>query len=179
MTYQAPTTGLHSPTLLPFLQNFAILVSYAGTILEVWSELLLQWLDSPRGLHPSTCASDIWTCPHIPPFTQFAQKGCQSTGLELKIPLKYLKFCRSDPVNFWRGVPSTPRPPPLRLDPYIYQSDSSRRQDSEYINLNQFDKCRLKAPPAIGINICAPLWMKKAASYPAAHRIRAVLFKTK
>ena len=35
---------------------------YAGTNL-VWSGLLFQWLDSPRGLHPSTCAS--LTCGHV------------------------------------------------------------------------------------------------------------------
>ena len=44
----------------------------SGKILEVWGEMLLHWLDSSRGLHPSTCASDFWTCPQTPLFTQFA-----------------------------------------------------------------------------------------------------------
>jgi hypothetical protein len=66
----------------------------AGTILEVWSELLLlHWLDSPRGLHPiSACASDLWTCPQTLPFTRFARKG-----LELRIPISCFKFRGSDP----------------------------------------------------------------------------------
>ena len=50
--------------------------------LEVWSELLLHRLDSPRSLHLSACASDFWTCLQTPPFTHIAQKGWQSTGLE-------------------------------------------------------------------------------------------------
>jgi hypothetical protein len=62
---------------------------HAGTILEVWSESLLHWLDSPCGLDLRACASDFWTCPQIPPFTQFAQKGCQSIGMELRIPMVY------------------------------------------------------------------------------------------
>ena len=37
----------------------------------------------------------------------------------------YLKFRRSDPVNVWKGgskkTLDPPGPPPLRLDPYIYQ----------------------------------------------------------
>ena len=60
-------------------------LSHAGTILKVWGVLLLHWLDSPRGLHPSACSSSFWTCPQTPPFTQSAQKGWQSTGLELRI----------------------------------------------------------------------------------------------
>ena len=68
-----------------------------------WGKLLLHWLYSPSGLHPSACASDFWTCPQTPPSTQIAQKGCQSTGLELRAPMIYLRICRSDRVNFWRG----------------------------------------------------------------------------
>ena len=39
-----------------------------------------------------------------PPLAQFAQKGCQSTGLELGIPLIYLKFRRNVP-KIWKGRP--------------------------------------------------------------------------
>ena len=100
-------------------------LSYAGTILEIWSELLLHWLDSPHGLHPSACASDIWTCPHTPTLTQFAQKGWQSTGLELRIPLLCLKFRGSGPEKKLEAPPQTKTtsgniPPPPRFIPTIY-----------------------------------------------------------
>ena len=62
---------------------------HGSTILDVWSELLLHWLDLPRDLHLSAWASDFWTCPQDPLFTQLTQKGCQSTGLELRIPKIY------------------------------------------------------------------------------------------
>jgi len=125
MTYQTPITGLHSPTLLLFLQNstdnlmlaqsckFGVICYFIGVT------------------HPAACtrARVPLTFGHVhrpPPLTQFAQKGCQSTGLEPRIPMIYLKFRRSGPVNFWRGGPKNSGPsrppPPLRLDPYIYQS---------------------------------------------------------
>ena len=72
MTYQASVTGLHSPTLLPFLQIFTISCWHNPVSLGL---LLHHWLDSPRGLHPSACASDFWTWLQTPPLTQFAQKG--------------------------------------------------------------------------------------------------------
>ena len=53
-----------------------------------WIEQLLIWLDLPCGLHLSARASDFWTCPQTPPVTKFAQKRCQSTGLELRIYLE-------------------------------------------------------------------------------------------
>jgi len=59
MTYQAPTTGLHSPGAhIASISSEFYWLSHAGTLLEVWSELLHHWLDSPRGLHPSACAFD-------------------------------------------------------------------------------------------------------------------------
>jgi len=75
MSYQAPTTGLHSPTLLPFLQNFAILVSYAGTILEVWSELLLHRLDLPHGLHLSAVPQTFGHVQRSPLLPNLLKKG--------------------------------------------------------------------------------------------------------
>ena len=65
VTYQAHTPGLHRPHIASISSKFHWL-SHAGTSLEVWSELLPQWLDSPRGLHPSACAFDFWTCPQTP-----------------------------------------------------------------------------------------------------------------
>jgi len=81
---------------------------------------------------------------HRPPLlTQFAQKGCQSTRLEPRIPMIHLKFRRSGPVIFLRGgtkYSGPPRtPPPLPIGPKYILTDSSRRQDSEYINFSQFD----------------------------------------
>ena len=54
---------------------------HAGTILEVWSELLLHCLDSPRGLHRSACASDFWKYPQHPPFYPICSKGGQQLSL--------------------------------------------------------------------------------------------------
>ena len=76
-------------------------ISHAGTILEVWNESLLHWLDSPHDLHPSACASDFFTCPQTPPFTQSAQQEWQSTGLELRISMICLNICGSGPEKNW------------------------------------------------------------------------------
>ena len=55
-----------------------------------WTAASLAWL-TPRSGPKHVCLwlLDIST---DPPFTQFAQNGCQSTGLELEIPAVYLKF---------------------------------------------------------------------------------------
>ena len=101
-------------------------VSYAHTILEVWSELLLLWLDSPRGLHPSARASDLWTCPQTPPFHPISSKKVPIDGFwswEFRIFKIRRKCLRNileggsqkspDPLDH----PTTPHP--HRLDPYI------------------------------------------------------------
>jgi hypothetical protein len=72
--------------------------------------------------HPAACtrARVPLTCGHVhspPLLTQFAKKGCLSTGLELGIPLIHLKFHKSVPEKFWRGsqgirTPPSPHPPP-------------------------------------------------------------------
>ena len=57
----------------------------------------------------------------------------------------YLKLRRSGPVKVWRGGPKNSGPPwNPPIGPIYIPIDSSRRQDSEYINLNRFDKCRPK-----------------------------------
>jgi len=90
VTYQAPINVLHSPTLLPFLRNSTEYLMLAQS-----------WKFGVKccsiGLtHPTACtrarASDFWTCPQTPPLTQFAQRGCQSTGFELRILVIHLKF---------------------------------------------------------------------------------------
>ena len=84
VTYQAPITGLHSPTLLPFLQNSTDYLMLAQSCKFGVNCCFI-------GLtHPTTCtqARVPLTIGHVhsrPPLTQFAQKGCQSTGLELRI----------------------------------------------------------------------------------------------
>ena len=55
-------------------------LSHAGTILLVWGKLLLHWLDSPSGLHSSACASDFWTCPQPPPYSNYIKKGANQLG---------------------------------------------------------------------------------------------------
>ena len=63
----------------------------SGTIMKVWSELLLHWLDSPRGLQPGACASDFWTCPQTPTFTQFI---CSKRfAIKNPNPLIYDNYC--------------------------------------------------------------------------------------
>ena len=47
--------------------------------------------------HPAACtqcafASDLWACPQTPHLAWFPQRGCQSTGLELRILIIYLNF---------------------------------------------------------------------------------------
>jgi hypothetical protein len=56
-------------------------LSHTGTILEVWSEMLLHWLDSHCGQHPSACASYFWTCLQTPPFTYFLKKSGNRLGI--------------------------------------------------------------------------------------------------
>jgi hypothetical protein len=74
------------------------------------------------------------TCPQAPTFTQFAQKGWQSTGLELRIPMMDLKFCGFDPEETGASPPQNIKPP-QDLPPHspIRPIYSSRRQDSEYL----------------------------------------------
>ena len=150
MTYQAPITGLHSPTILPFLQNSTDYFMLAQSCKFGVNYCFI-------GLtHPAACtrARVPLTFGHVhrpSPLTQFAQKGCQSNGFELRIPMIYLEFCRSDPVNFRRGGPKNSghlRPPPKHPPPPIrliyIPIVSSQHQDFEYIIFYRFDTCRPK-----------------------------------
>ena len=90
MTYQAPITGLHSPALLPFTlnsTNYLMLAQSWKFGVNTCSIGLTQSAACTRARVPLTFG-------HVhrpPPFTQFAQKGCQLTGLELRITTIYLK----------------------------------------------------------------------------------------
>jgi hypothetical protein len=70
MTYQGPTTGLHSCTLLPFLQNSTEYLMLA----QSW-KFGVNWLDSPRGLHPSACASALRHVHRPPLLPNLLKKG--------------------------------------------------------------------------------------------------------
>ena len=121
--YLPPTPGLHSPTLLPFLQNFTDYLMLA----QPWK---FEVNCCSSGLtHPAAC-----TRARVPPTYGHVQRTPFSPGLLKKVAVDWdqakdsndiFKFRRSYPVNFWRGGPKNsgpPRTPPLRLDPYIYQS---------------------------------------------------------
>jgi len=123
MTHQAPITGLHNSTLLPFFQNstdnlmLAQSWKFGGNCCSI-------------GLtHPAACTGALvpltFRHVHRTPFTQFAQKGWQSTGLELRFPMTCLEFRMSGPEKIWRPPPKlkphqgiTP-PPPSRIQ-HIY-----------------------------------------------------------
>ena len=79
MTYQAPITGLHSPTLLPFLQNSTEYLMLAQSC-KFGVDCCFNGLTYPaactRARVPLTFAHV-----HRPPLTQFAQKGINRLGL--------------------------------------------------------------------------------------------------
>ena len=89
MTYQAPTTDLHNnPTLLLFLRNSTDYLMLA----QSWKfgvDCCFTGLTYPAACTQAR-VSGFWTGPQKPPFTQFAQEECQSTGLEPRIPMIYL-----------------------------------------------------------------------------------------
>ena len=113
---------------------------------------------SPRGLHPSMCASDFWTCPQTPPcLTQFAQKGCQSTGLELRTLLIYSKFVVVPRKFSGGGVQNTltpPFPPPLREDPHKQLSTRGFRVCFLLGLTRDVQKLCFLQPPGCGTSVC-------------------------
>jgi len=111
VNYQAPTTGLHSPTLLPFHQKSTdyLMLAQSG---KFGVNCCFIGLIHPARPAPERVCLWLFDMSTDPPLTQFAQKGCESTGLELRIPMIYLKFRRSGPVIFWRGGPENSDPPP-------------------------------------------------------------------
>jgi hypothetical protein len=102
--------------------------------LQVWNLLLVICLNtSPR---PTWGRSMHFydQAPSPPPLNQITQQGCQSTGLELRIPKYMYNISWKWPSIFLETPPKIPRPPQNRL---IYiPIDSSWRQDS-------FRKCIL------------------------------------
>jgi hypothetical protein len=103
-------------------------LTHTGTILEVWSELLPHWLGSPRGLHPSACASEFLTCPQTPLLPISLKKGGNRLGLSWEFQW-FMKIS-------WKG-PRKNCPPRKKLfsppvGPIYLSTDSSHRQVSEY-----------------------------------------------
>ena len=95
MTHQAPIAGLHNSTLLPFFRIPLTILCWNNPGIMEWIAAPLVWL-TPRPAPECLC---LWLLEMYtdPPFTQFAQKGSQSTGLELRIPMVCLKFRGSGP----------------------------------------------------------------------------------
>ena len=112
MTYQAPTTGSHSPTLLPFLQNSTDYIK----LVQSWN---FEVNCCSIGLtHPTACirarvSLTLGLVHRPPPFPQFAQKGCQSTGLELRIT-KYIQHS----MEVAQKKTGHPQKLPLKLRPH-------------------------------------------------------------
>jgi hypothetical protein len=110
MTYQAPTTGLHSPTLILILQKSTDYLMLAQS-----------WKFGVRccsiGLtHPAACTRVrvplTFGHVHRPPLLpNILKKGANRLGLSW-IPLMYFKFCGCGPENNWR-----PSPPQISTSP--------------------------------------------------------------
>ena len=127
--------GTHNWIAQPHIASISLefqWLSPAGSILEVWSEVLHHWLGSPRGLHTSACAPEFRTCPQTPLLSR------QSTELE---PMLYFNFRGSGPGKNWKPPPPTkippgdqPHLPSSPILPKCIPIDSSRRQKSAYMN---------------------------------------------
>ena len=119
-----PITGLHNSTLLPFSQSSTDHLMLA----QSWK---FGVNCCSIGLtHPAACTGALvpLTFGHVnnPPFTQFAQKGWQSTGLELRILMVYLKSVEvaqkktGDPSPQIKLHRRTTPPHPLSDSTYTY-----------------------------------------------------------
>ena len=139
MTYQAPTLACTAPHCIYFFGIPLTTSCWHNPKNSEWNAAPLAWL-TPRPAPERVCLLwllDMSTAP--PPFTQFVQKGWQSTGLELRILMVYEKFRGSGPEIIWRTPPQKKKihrgttPSPIR--PIYIPIDKSRRQDSKYIFL--------------------------------------------
>jgi len=103
-----------------------------------WNAASLAWL-TPRPAPERVCLWLLDMSAAPPPLTQFAPKGSQSTGLELRIPMIYLKFRTNDPVKFWRGGPINSGPPQTHPPLRLVQSIALDARISNIYNYNWFD----------------------------------------
>jgi len=145
VTYQAPITGLHSPTLLPFLQNstddlmlaqsckFEVICCFIG-------------LTHPAACTQTRCAFDFWTCPQTPPLYPICSKRVPIDNFKAEDSKYIIIISGKCPSKILEGgsqkVEPPPDPPPSRPSPIelIYISiDSSQPQDSDYKIKNAFD----------------------------------------
>jgi len=87
------------------------------------------------------------------------KKGCQSTGLELRIPIIYLIFRKRGPSKIMEPPP--PNSPTPSESAQLLPIDRIRRQDSESIFFNWIDTWRKKLwclqPPDVAIYLCGDL----------------------
>ena len=143
MTYQAPTTGLHSPTLLPFLQN--------PTDYPMLAQPLKFGVNCcSSGLsHPAACTQArvplTFGHAHRSPLYPICSKRVANWALAEDSD-DVFKISQKWPRKNWKPQTKTspPPPPPLPIQPIYIPIDSSRRQDSEHINFNRFDSCHPK-----------------------------------
>jgi len=116
-------------TLLPF-SRFQLTIScwHNPGSLE-WVPVPLAWL-TPWPAPERLCLwfFDMHT---DPPFTQFAPKRWQSTGLELRILVICLKFRGSGPEINWR-------PPPKKIKPHRGTTPPHPFPDLTHIYTNQY-----------------------------------------
>ena len=129
MTYQEPTTGLHSPTLLAFLQKSTDYLMLA----QSWK---FGVNCCSIGLtHPAACTGALvpLTFGHVhrPPFHPICSERVAidwAWADIFEIPWEWPKL-----KPHWGTIPppATPLPDTIRL--IHIPIDSSRRQDSEYI----------------------------------------------
>jgi len=78
VTYQAPITGLHSPTLLPFLETSTDYFMLAQSC-KLWVNFSFIGLTHPAACNGARVPLTFGHVHNPPPFPQFAQIGCQST----------------------------------------------------------------------------------------------------
>jgi len=90
-------TGTHKWLAQPHIASISSefhCLFHAGAILEVWSELLIHWIDSPRSLHPSACVSDFQTCPRTLLLPNILKRGGNrldwSWGFRLYIKIMWM-----------------------------------------------------------------------------------------
>ena len=85
-------------TLCPLPKHFFTsvmqLMHNAMCRLQVWNQLLVTCLNTPPWPTWGHSMQSYDRAPRPPPFNQITQQGCQSTGLELRIPIFFRYFVK-------------------------------------------------------------------------------------
>ena len=126
------------PKTLPkhFFTSFMQLMHNGMRKLRVWSQLLVICLNTlPRP--PWGHSMHFYDHAPRPPFNQITQQVCQSTGLGLGNPKKYIYICWMCPSEILEHPPKIPwpSPPPGPPQNWLFYAliNSIRRQDSENV----------------------------------------------